>query len=165
MRMQPTLDGDRILRRELALWPRTLWKTTDAGKTWTKIQGSGFPEGLLGRIGIDVSRSNPNVIYAQIEVGASTGVAFSHTAQETGFVLRGAVEVTVGNESRVLREGDGYYFDSQTPHQFRNVGDTVAEISKRWFRVRDTYGIDVAPGEDDALILAAAVCIDEMAHD
>src|SRR5437762_305322 len=50
-----------------------LWKTTDAGKTWTRIQGNGFPEGMLGRIGIDVSRSNPNVLYAQIEVGASTG--------------------------------------------------------------------------------------------
>ncbi len=50
-----------------------VWKTNDAGKTWTKIQGSGFPEGMLGRIGIDVSRSNPNVLYAQIEVGASTG--------------------------------------------------------------------------------------------
>ena len=31
--------------------------------------------------------------------------------------------------------------------------------------VRDTYGIEVAPNENDALILAAAVCIDEMAHD
>src|SRR5437764_5905031 len=50
-----------------------LWKTTDAGKTWTRIQGNGFPEGLLGRMGIDASRSNPNIIYAQIEVGASTG--------------------------------------------------------------------------------------------
>jgi photosystem II stability/assembly factor-like uncharacterized protein len=50
-----------------------LWKTTDAGKTWTKLQGNGLPEGLLGRIGIDVSRSNPSVIYAQIEVGASVG--------------------------------------------------------------------------------------------
>jgi hypothetical protein len=42
-------------------------------------------------------------------------------------------------------------------------GDKVAEISKRWFRVRDTYGIEIAPGENDALILAATVCIDEMA--
>ena len=50
-----------------------IWKTTDAGKTWTKLQGSGLPEELLGRIGLDVSRSNPNVIYAQMEVGASTG--------------------------------------------------------------------------------------------
>ena len=44
-------------------------------------------------------------------------------------------------------------------------GEKVAEVSKRWFRIRDTYGIEVAPGEDDALILAATVCIDEMSHD
>src|SRR5215813_955119 len=50
-----------------------IWKTTDAGKTWTKLGGNGLPEGLLGRIGLDVSRSNPNVVYAQIEVGASGG--------------------------------------------------------------------------------------------
>lgn len=41
-------------------------------------------------------------------------------------------------------------------------GDTVAEVSKRWFRVRDTYGIEVAPGQDDALMLAVTACIDEM---
>jgi uncharacterized protein YxjI len=41
-------------------------------------------------------------------------------------------------------------------------GEKIAEISKRWFRVRDTYGIEVAPGQDDALILASAVCIEEM---
>jgi photosystem II stability/assembly factor-like uncharacterized protein len=50
-----------------------IWKTIDAGKTWKKLEGSGLPEGLLGRIGLDVSRSNPNVIYAQMEVGASVG--------------------------------------------------------------------------------------------
>jgi uncharacterized protein YxjI len=43
-------------------------------------------------------------------------------------------------------------------------GDNVAEISKRWFRVRDTYGVEVAPGENDILILAAVGVIDEMAH-
>ena len=44
-------------------------------------------------------------------------------------------------------------------------GDHVAEVSKRWFRVRDTYGVEIAPGQDDALILAVAVCIDQMSHD
>ena len=43
-------------------------------------------------------------------------------------------------------------------------GDKVAEISKRWFRVRDTYGVEVAPGENDILILATTGVIDEMAH-
>ena len=50
-----------------------LWKTTDAGKSWTKIEGNGLPEQMLGRIGLDVARSNPNVIYAQIEVGTEMG--------------------------------------------------------------------------------------------
>ncbi len=43
-------------------------------------------------------------------------------------------------------------------------GDKVAEISKRWFRIRDTYGVEVAPGENDILILATTSVIDEMAH-
>ncbi|HEY7911139.1 MAG TPA: hypothetical protein VIG62_04420, partial [Blastocatellia bacterium] len=50
-----------------------IWKTTDAGKSWVKMAGAGLPEGTLGRIGLDVSRSNPNVVYAQIEVGAASG--------------------------------------------------------------------------------------------
>ena len=48
-------------------------------------------------------------------------------------------------------------------YEIERDGHKVAEVSKRWFRVRDTYGIEIAPGENDALILAATVCIDEMA--
>jgi photosystem II stability/assembly factor-like uncharacterized protein len=46
-----------------------LWKTEDAGHSWTKLTGNGLPAGTYGRIALDVSRSNPNVVYAQIEVG------------------------------------------------------------------------------------------------
>src|SRR6188472_3514967 len=46
-----------------------LWKTADAGKTWTNLSGNGLPPGTYGRIALDVSRSNPNVVYAQIEAG------------------------------------------------------------------------------------------------
>jgi uncharacterized protein YxjI len=42
--------------------------------------------------------------------------------------------------------------------------DKIAEVSKKWFRLRDTYGVEIDPGQDDALILAITVCIDEMAH-
>lgn len=31
-------------------------------------------------------------------------------------------------------------------------GTKVAEVSKKWFRVRDSYGVEVAPGQDDALV-------------
>lgn len=43
-------------------------KSTDGGRTWTKLTGNGLPRGTMGRVGLDWSRSNPNVVYAQIEV-------------------------------------------------------------------------------------------------
>ena len=42
--------------------------------------------------------------------------------------------------------------------------DKVAEVSKKWFRVRDTYGVEIEPGQEDILILAVTVCIDQMAQ-
>lgn len=50
-------------------------------------------------------------------------------------------------------------------YEIRRGGTTVARVSKKWFTIRDTYGVETAPGEDDGLILAIAVAIDEMAHD
>jgi len=38
----------------------------------------------------------------------------------------------------------------------------IAEISKKWFRVRDTYGVEIAPDQEDALILAVTVALDNM---
>lgn len=43
-----------------------LYKTTDGGETWKKLE-EGLPAGMLGRIGLDISVSNPNVVYANIE--------------------------------------------------------------------------------------------------
>lgn len=57
-----------------------LWRSTDAGRTWSRVSGNGFPDGLLGRIGLAVSRSKPNVVYAQVEVGASAGAGGNVTA-------------------------------------------------------------------------------------
>ncbi len=42
--------------------------------------------------------------------------------------------------------------------------DKIAEVSKKWFRIADSYGVSIDPGQNDILILAIAVCIDEMAH-
>jgi len=51
-----------------------LWKTTDGGKKWTRLSGNGLPDNpMIGRIGLDISRSKPNTIYASFEVGPSGG--------------------------------------------------------------------------------------------
>ena len=51
-----------------------LWKTTDAGATWKKLEGGGLPAyGKWGRVGLAFSRSNPTVVYAMIEPGPQAG--------------------------------------------------------------------------------------------
>ena len=54
-----------------------LWKTTDGGDTWTEIsKAAGIPRKPLGKIGIDVSRANPQRLYASIEAPDSSGGFF-----------------------------------------------------------------------------------------
>ena len=38
----------------------------------------------------------------------------------------------------------------------------TARISRKWFRIRDTYGVEVAPGQNDAFMIAVAVCLDRI---
>lgn len=61
--------------------------------------------------------------------GSDTGEAMlSHDGEEGGVVVQGQVEVTVGEQVRVLGPGEAYYFESRQPHRFRNVGDDDAVI-------------------------------------
>ena len=49
-------------------------------------------------------------------------------------------------------------------HEYR-IGEgrqKVGEVSKKWFRIRDSYGVEVAEGQNDALILAITVAVDMM---
>ena len=92
----------------------------------------------------------------EIERGGDT-VATIKKALITPLRDRFAIELEAGGELTAK----GNIVDHE--YEIERDGDKVAEISKRWFRVRETYGIEVAPGENDALIVAAVVCIDEMA--
>jgi transcriptional regulator with XRE-family HTH domain len=79
-------------------------------------------------IGVNHPNRSILMLYEVYEVGADSGLALSHEAQEAGVVVQGEVEVTVGEQRQVLGAGDGYYFDSNEPHTFRNVGKTKAII-------------------------------------
>ena len=69
-----------------------------------------------------------------------------------------------------VKIGDGPDLDVQgniLDHEYDiEEGRTkVAEVSKKWFRVADSYGVQVAPGQKDVIILAVTVAIDMMAHE
>jgi photosystem II stability/assembly factor-like uncharacterized protein len=58
-----------------------IYKTTDGGRNWTKIE-NGLPGGMLGRIGLSIAPSQPNTIYATIEDTNSEGVSDDERHQE-----------------------------------------------------------------------------------
>lgn len=58
---------------------------------------------------------------------------------------------------------EGEFTDHE--YEFTRGGQRVAGVSKKWFSLTDTYGVDVAPNEDDVLILASTVVIDMACHD
>jgi uncharacterized protein YxjI len=90
-------------------------------------------------------------------------------------IERGSTEATV--HKRLIGIRDHYVIDVDggqdlkahgniVDHEYEieRDGDKVAEISKKWFRIRDTYGVQMAEGEDVPLILAITVCVDQMAR-
>ena len=60
-------------------------------------------------------------------------------------------------------EAEGDFLDHE--YTISHGGSVVATVSKRWFSWADTYGIEIADGEDDVLVLATAVVVDMVCHD
>ncbi|MEZ5319835.1 MAG: hypothetical protein R2752_20705 [Vicinamibacterales bacterium] len=88
-----------------------LYKSTDAGDTWTKVEGGGFPappDGVIGRIGITIHRANPNIVYMIAEVGAEAGIQVG-VGDDGGPGNSGDAERTISNNpnrSGVWRSND-----------------------------------------------------------
>ena len=77
--------------------------------------------------------------------------------------------ITPLRERWVVKIADGPDLDVQgniLDHEY-SIGegrDKIAEVSKKWFRLRDTYGVQIEQGQDDLLLLAVTVAIDMTAH-
>ena len=93
----------------------------------------------------------------EIERGDAT-VATIKKALVSPLRDRFSIEVEGGEDM----EAKGNIVDHE--YKIERGGEKVAEVSKRWFRIRDTYGIEIAEGQEQALLLAVTVCIDQMAR-
>ncbi len=81
------------------------------------------------QVGADLSGRALQILVERYAPGADTGrVLLRHEGEEGGVVLKGRIEVTVAGQSRLLGPGDAYYFESQQPHRFRNIGPEPCEI-------------------------------------
>ncbi len=78
---------------EVKTWGRTsggpgsgIWKSTDAGATWSRLSGNGLPTRPFGKVGLAMSRANPQRVYALIETGK--GVPWNGAPTDTGTLWR-----------------------------------------------------------------------------
>jgi transcriptional regulator with XRE-family HTH domain len=83
----------------------------------------------LRQVGHSVLNRKMQVLHERYAAGGDTGDSMlAHDGEEAGVIVRGQVEITVGNNVETLGPGDAYYFDSRMPHRFRNVSDEECEI-------------------------------------
>ena len=59
-----------------------IWRSEDGGETWARVDGSGLPNGTMGRIALAMTPADPNIVYAQIEVAADRETPLSEEERE-----------------------------------------------------------------------------------
>ncbi|MGQ9370259.1 cupin domain-containing protein [Azospirillum sp. ST 5-10] len=97
------------------------------------VELAGPLKGAVGPISFrqvgDLRGRTLQILHERYAPGADTGrTMLQHDSEEGGVVLRGRIELTVGDRKAVLGPGDAYLFDSRVPHRFRNLGDEECEI-------------------------------------
>ncbi|HEY3884085.1 MAG TPA: hypothetical protein VGL62_02665 [Vicinamibacterales bacterium] len=133
-----------------------LFKTTDGGDHWTEIsRNPGMPKGVLGKIGVDVSRADSNRVYAQIE--AEDGGTF--LSDDAGATWKKV------SENRDVRQRAFYYTrvfadpkDKDTFYE-PNVGfEKTTDAGKTWTQLRpphgDTHDLWIDPTNQKRFILS-----------
>lgn len=83
----------------------------------------------LKQVGTRLLGRSLQILKETYALNADTGrVMYEHEGEEGGIVIAGRVEVTVGDERKILGPGDAYLFHSQKPHRFRQVGPVESVI-------------------------------------
>ena len=128
-----------------------LYKSVDAGKTWSKIH-KGFPEGKLGRIAIAVAPSDSNVIYSVLETEDETkrglyrsndaGQSWKHLNSDFGLVVRpfyfSRIVVDPRNPEVVVKAGLFGSISRDGGKSFKNLGQMHPDIHDILFDIKDS---------------------------
>jgi photosystem II stability/assembly factor-like uncharacterized protein len=128
-----------------------LYKSTDGGATWNKIH-NGFPEGDLGRLGIAVAPSNPNVLYTVIEAEKDErkglyrsddgGQSWKQLNNDFGITVRpfyfSRIVVDPRDENVVVKGGLSGSISRDGGKTFKNLGNMHSDIHDIAFSIKDS---------------------------
>jgi uncharacterized protein YxjI len=155
------------MRQRLVSIGDDFWIETDSGERAYKVDGKALrlrktlvledPEGHeLAKIQSRIMRVRDTM---EVEDPDGNRMALVKKAIISPFRDRWDVEIADGPDLEVqgnVVDHEYTFTDGRTP---------VASVSKKWFRVADTYGVEVAPNQDPVPVLAATVALDMMAHE
>jgi uncharacterized protein YxjI len=126
-----------------------------------KVFSFGNKLSIKDRSGAELARINQKLLslgpqYEIVSGGETVAVVKKHLF--TPFRARFTVDVPGPDDL----EATGDFLDHE--YVFERSGRVVARVSKKWFSLADTYAVDIDEGQEDVLVLAAAVVIDLVSH-
>src|SRR3954463_5954790 len=154
------------MRQKLVSIGEDYWIEDDQGQRAFKVDGKAMRVRdtmiLEDRDGRELFKMQQKMLRLhstmEIEDGDGHRVALVKKALITPLRERFEVEVEDGEDLEVK----GNIVDHE--YKMERGGDTVAEVSKKWFRIADTYGVEIQEGQDPSLILAVTAVVDSMTH-
>jgi uncharacterized protein YxjI len=154
------------MREKLVSFGDDFWIENDRGERVFKVNGK-----MMRVRGTLEFENTEGKVKAQIQermMRAKDSMAIEdgkgHKAAEVKRAL-----ITPIRERWVVKIADGPDLEVKgdlLAHEYK-IGDgkqKVAKVSKKWFRIRDSYGVQIEPDQNDAVILAVTVAIDAMVH-
>ena len=154
-----------MMRQRILSWGDDFSIKDADGQEVYYIDGKVFSFGnklsIKDRSGAELVRINQKLLslgpqYEIVSGGETVAVVKKHLF--TPFRARFTVDVPGPDDL----EATGDFLDHE--YVFERSGRAVARVSKKWFSLADTYAVDIDEGQDDVLVLAAAVVIDLVSH-
>jgi len=154
------------MREKLASIGDDFWIENALGQRAYKVDGKALRVRDTLKIrdarGVEVAEIQEKMVRVKDTMDiARNGRTIATVKQALITPLRGRFSVNVVGGADMDVQGNILAHD----YKIEQGGRQIAEVSKKWFRIRDSYGVDIQPGQDDALILAITVVVDQMTSD
>ena len=155
------------MRQKMVSIGQDFWIENDQGQKVFKVDGKALR--IRDTLKFDDAHGNELCKIQERKLRVKDSMEIEGPGGERMAMVKKAL-ITPLRDRWVVKIGDGPDLDVQgniLDHEY-SIGegrDKIAQVSKKWFRVRDTYGVAIDPGHNDVLILAITVAIDMMAHE
>jgi uncharacterized protein YxjI len=153
------------LQRKLFAVGEDFWIENEAGEQVFKVDGKALS--LRSRFLLE-DQSGAELLSVETKlIAIQPTMKIERQGQPYATVTKALFALLHQHYTIQVEGGPTYETDGDiTNHEYevRGNGQPVAQISRQWFSIRDAYGVAVAPEVDQALMLAAAVCVDEISE-